>query len=149
MKVEWLLLGLLISGVAVGETQHNMESPQLNASSVVASIQFDFDATKLASYDITVLRQLASLIEKHPSVKIILTGNTDSVGNEKYNHKLGLARAKSAAVFLEREFGISQQNMLVRTRGEMDPIASNKTKQGRELNRRVDIYLPKLVVKAN
>ncbi|PLS41432.1 OmpA family protein [Carnobacterium maltaromaticum] len=141
MKVRWLLLGLLLSNSVVSETQHKVVSKQLIHNSIVASISFDFDRAKLSTNDINALKHVAYLSKKEPNIKIILTGNTDSIGDDKYNQELGLERAYSAVAFLEKEFGISREKMVVRSRGEMDPIASNKTKQGRELNRRVDVYL--------
>ncbi|GEM74782.1 OmpA family protein [Vibrio sagamiensis] len=142
MKVRWLLLGLLLSNSAISETPDKVVSKKLIHNSIVASISFDFDSVKLSKNDINALKHVAYLIKKEPNIKIILTGHTDSIGDEKYNQELGLERAHSAVAFLEKEFGVSREKMVVRSRGEMDPIASNKTEQGRELNRRVDVYLP-------
>ncbi|MGR5283458.1 OmpA family protein [Photobacterium damselae] len=142
MKVKLLLLSLLISNNAISETRHKVVSKQLINNSVVASIPFDFDSAKLSEKEIKSLKYVSYLIKKEPSIKIILTGNTDSIGDDKYNHQLGLERALSTAVFLENEFEISLENMVVRSRGERDPIASNQTSTGRNLNRRVDVYFP-------
>ena len=142
MKVKWLLLSLFLSNNAVSETRHKVISKQLIQNSIVASIPFNFDSAKLSRKETKALKHVAYLSKKEPNIKIILTGNTDNIGDYKYNQELGLERALSAVGFLEKEFGISRENMLVRSRGAMDPITSNKTSMGRNLNRREDVYYP-------
>ena len=106
----------------------------------VISIPFKFDNNTLALSNVTELNKISNLVESDPTLKIIVTGHTDNVGDEKYNDKLGLERASAAANYLEQRFGISKNNIIVESRGELDPIASNDTEKGRQLNRRIDIY---------
>ena len=141
MKSKLLLL-LILSTSALGETRPEEISLQPKENTTVLSISFNFDIRYLSTSGISALKNVDALTKINSDFIIVLTGHTDDVGDERYNHKLGLERAQSVAVFLEDEFGISLNKMVVRSRGEMDPIASNQTQKGRDLNRRVDIYIP-------
>ena len=116
-----------------------ISAPRDNDNKVI-SIPFKFDNNTLALSNVTELNKISNLVESDPTLKIIVTGHTDNVGDEKYNDKLGLERASAAANYLEQRFGISKNNIIVESRGELDPIASNDTDKGRQLNRRIDIY---------
>ncbi|MBK5186766.1 MAG: OmpA family protein [Gemmatimonadaceae bacterium] len=72
------------------------------------------------------------------SVNITVTGYTDSVGSEAYNMKLGMARAESVKNYLASK-GVDASRMIADSKGEADPVATNATPAGRQLNRRVVI----------
>jgi outer membrane protein OmpA-like peptidoglycan-associated protein len=72
------------------------------------------------------------------SVKITITGYTDSIGSEAYNLKLGMARAMSVKSYLASK-GVDASRMTADSKGEADPIAPNSTAEGRQQNRRVVI----------
>jgi outer membrane protein OmpA-like peptidoglycan-associated protein len=72
------------------------------------------------------------------SVNITITGYTDSVGSEESNMKLGMARAESVQRFLVAH-GVEASRMTAQSKGEADPVATNSTAAGRQLNRRVVI----------
>ena len=75
------------------------------------------------------------------SVKDIdLVGYTDSMGSEAYNQKLSERRAQAVYQYLVSR-GINGSIIDVMGRGELDPVASNETEEGRALNRRVDIHV--------
>jgi outer membrane protein OmpA-like peptidoglycan-associated protein len=90
--------------------------------------------------DPAVDEYLKKLIEKHKSTTSTLTviGYTDDVGEPDVNLKLGLGRAKSIGLFLNKN-GIDQKRITVDSRGEADPVADNGTEDGRHQNRRVVI----------
>jgi outer membrane protein OmpA-like peptidoglycan-associated protein len=64
-------------------------------------------------------------------------GHTDSVGSERFNQRLGLARAKGVCSAL-RKSGV-RGKIVVKSAGESRPRAANSTARGRALNRRVEI----------
>ncbi|MCB1919690.1 MAG: OmpA family protein, partial [Candidatus Competibacteraceae bacterium] len=64
----------------------------------------------------------------------------DNQGSQSYNLDLSLRRAESVATFLSAQ-GVNNRRLITQGRGEEDPIASNATPQGRQMNRRVDIVL--------
>ena len=74
---------------------------------------------------------------ENPSYRVVLSGHTDSVGTEAYNQKLSEKRANAVAKALE-ELGVSADKITSIGYGELKPIASNKTKEGRAENRRVE-----------
>lgn len=84
-------------------------------------------------------------LEANQKTKLTIIGHTDDVGNPKYNQKLGLARAKSAAEYF-REFGVTAQIEEI-SKGETEPVAANKNPdgtdkpEGRQKNRRVNFIL--------
>jgi len=76
----------------------------------------------------------------HPVLEILITGYTDSVGNKNYNKQLSRFRATVVKSYLVGH-GVDSQRILVSGMGPDNPIASNDTPEGRQLNRRVEIKL--------
>ena len=72
-----------------------------------------------------------------PKAHIKIIGHTDNVGNDEKNLKLSLKRAKAVASKL-LEQGVALKNMEAIGRGELEPLADNKTKDGRAKNRRIE-----------
>ena len=69
---------------------------------------------------------------------VIATGHTDSVGTDAYNQKLSERRAAAVKEYLVSK-GIPASKITTLGKGESQPVATNKTKEGRQKNRRVDI----------
>ncbi len=72
--------------------------------------------------------------------KVLLTGYTDSKGNAPSNKRLGLYRAEAIRNLLVA-MGVTENRIIVDSKGEENPIASNKTKEGRAKNRRVELQI--------
>ncbi|HYW31756.1 MAG TPA: OmpA family protein, partial [Gemmatimonas sp.] len=71
---------------------------------------------------------------------ITVTGNTDAIGSENSNTRLGQERADQAKAYLVSK-GVAESRVTARTAGESDPLAPNSTDNGRATNRRVLIML--------
>ncbi len=71
--------------------------------------------------------------------RIVIEGHTDNVGKRAYNQNLSERRAKTIRRILIKELKISRSKVVAKGYGEMRPIATNKTKRGRLLNRRVEM----------
>ena len=69
---------------------------------------------------------------------IIAVGHTDSVGSDSYNQKLSVARSESVKAYLVSK-GIEKNRVYTEGKGEKQPVADNKTSEGRAKNRRVEI----------
>lgn len=70
-----------------------------------------------------------------------ITGHTDNQGSNAANLKLGLGRARTIKEYLVNNFGHDPAKITIASRGEEEPIADNKTEQGRKLNRRAVFVL--------
>ena len=107
----------------------------------IYQIFFDDDSTSLKSGAVANLQVVAESIKKSPAAKMVhVVGHTDDTGNTEHNKRLSEARAREVAGYLGSR-GISMDQIKVETFGGERPIASNATPQGRQLNRRVDVYL--------
>ena len=86
------------------------------------------------------LNELVDKVKKNPDLKIQITGHTDNTGSQKRNYRLGLLRAKRIQQILATK-GIPNNRIVVKSEGENKPIADNKTAEGRQKNRRVEIEI--------
>lgn len=100
-------------------------------------INFAFDRAVLTDGYPSLLR-LAELLQKHPEYRVSLVGHADHVGSDAYNEKLGRARAETVKQFLVK-YGARDNQITIETRGKRQPKASNQTREGRWMNRRVEI----------
>lgn len=87
-----------------------------------------------------LLKEAVGVLKAHPVVKIQLNGYTDSVGDAESNHNLSLRRAGTVREFLVSN-GIAPDRIKVVGHGESNPRGDNRTRTGRDLNRRVDIVV--------
>lgn len=105
-----------------------------------AGILFDFDSAVLRPEAREKLRRLAHSLKRYPDTEVLIVGHTDSTGPASYNQRLSERRAEAAAAFLMRQ-GIRPSRIRTLGKGETEPIASNATEAGRQLNRRVEIAI--------
>ena len=85
--------------------------------------------------------KLADLVDKTKAVDlevIIAVGHTDTVGNAAYNQKLSIARAEAVKKFLTGK-GVETNRVYTEGKGFSQPVADNKTAEGRAKNRRVEV----------
>ena len=100
-------------------------------------INFEFNSAILSDGYPSLLR-LAELLNKNPDYKVRLIGNTDWVGGHPYNDKLARNRAAAVRQFLEK-YGARPNQITVDAQGKRSPKVDNKTKEGRFMNRRVEM----------
>ncbi len=86
------------------------------------------------------LAKISGIIIEHPGLKLDIEGHTDSVGSDDYNQTLSERRADSVRDFLIHQ-GVSTGSVTSRGLGKTQPIASNDTATGRQLNRRVEMIV--------
>ena len=101
-------------------------------------VHFAFDSAQLTAEAKSILRDAVPAINANPSDRISIEGHTDSTGSDAYNSQLSQRRARSVAEYLVSQ-GVSGSRLNTAGKGESNPIASNDTREGRALNRRVEI----------
>lgn len=109
---------------------------------VIGAINFAFNKSDITPEAKRILDKIAeSLIAPANAARTIdVTGNTDAIGTEAYNVKLGQDRADQAKAYLVSK-GVAANRINARTAGEGDPIAPNDSDNGRATNRRVLVML--------
>jgi len=103
-----------------------------------ADALFDFDKSVLKPAARTSLDNLSGQIKSLALEVVIATGHTDSVGTDAYNQKLSVRRADAVKKYLVSK-GIADNRIQIEGKGESQPVADNKTDDGRAKNRRVQI----------
>lgn len=105
-----------------------------------SGLLFDFDSADLRANARQNLADLAQSVGEYDNTDLLIVGHTDDVGAESYNDRLSVRRAESAAQYLY-ESGVQPSRVRTMGKGESDPIATNDTDQGRQLNRRVEVVI--------
>lgn len=101
---------------------------------------FDFDSAELKPAMMTELDAAAAQINASKGDEMLeIVGHTDSTGPEAYNQGLSERRAQAAADYLSSK-GVSTSRMTVKGMGESAPVADNATREGRSMNRRVELH---------
>lgn len=103
-----------------------------------ADALFDFDKAVLKPQGKVSIDEAVGKMKQANVEAIVATGHTDSIGKPEYNQKLGLRRAQAVKDYMVTQ-GIPADKITVASKGETQPVASNKTKEGRAKNRRVEI----------
>ena len=107
---------------------------------VLIGVNFDFNKSTLRPESLPILYNSAEILLNHPEIKVEIQGYSDNVGSEKANQKLSLARAQAVKNFLVAK-GISSDRLTTVGLGSANPIMSNKTAEGRALNRRIEFKI--------
>jgi OOP family OmpA-OmpF porin len=115
-------------------------APQSVRESVViqADALFDFDKSVLRPDGKKAIDDALAKIQGTDLEMVIATGHTDSIGTDQYNQRLSERRAEAVKQYLVSK-GIPASKVTTIGKGETQPVATNKTKEGRQKNRRVDI----------
>ena len=101
---------------------------------------FDFDKSTLKPEGRQLLQQVAQQAQGIDLETIIAVGHTDSIGTEAYNQGLSERRAASVKAYLV-SLGVDPNRIYTEGKGELQPVASNKTREGRAQNRRVEVEI--------
>lgn len=99
---------------------------------------FDFDKAVLKPEGKAKLDDVAAKVSGINLEVIVAVGHTDSVGAEGYNQKLSIRRSEAVKAYLVSK-GIPKDRVYTEGKGELQPVADNKTAAGRKQNRRVEI----------
>ena len=150
------IIGAVIGGAAGALIGHRMDQqaqeiqqniPGAVVERVGEGIQVTFASGLLFDFDSDIIRrdaganldELARSLGKYPDSDLLIVGHTDGVGSAGYNRGLSERRARAAAHYLESRR--VSHHIETRGRGEAEPVASNDTEAGRQLNRRVEVAI--------
>ena len=118
------------------------ENEQKQLNQYAKTILFDTGKATIKFQSAEVLNQILNVLKKYPNSRFRIEGHTDSIGKKAKNMILSQNRADAVKVYLIQG-GIDASRLESQGFGPEKPIASNKNKKGRELNRRVEINLIK------
>ncbi|MCS6833740.1 MAG: OmpA family protein, partial [Flammeovirgaceae bacterium] len=113
---------------------------QIGSTTILKNIFFDTGEATLRPESITELEELLAFLTQNPTLKVEISGHTDSVASEEYNLRLSDRRAKAVVDYLVNK-GIPKERMVSKGYGESKPIATNDTEEGRQLNRRTEMRI--------
>jgi OmpA-OmpF porin, OOP family len=114
------------------------QPPAATKVTYAADAFFDFDKAVLKPEGKAKLDDLVGKVQGINLEVIIAVGHTDSVGTDAYNQKLSVRRAEAVKAYLVSK-GIEKNRVYTEGKGEKQPVADNKTAEGRAKNRRVEI----------
>ncbi len=112
--------------------------PAATKVTYAADAFFDFDKAVLKPEGKAKLDDLIGKVKGINLEVIIAVGHTDSVGTDVYNQKLSVRRSEAVKAYLVSK-GVEKNRVYTEGKGEKQPVADNKTKEGRAKNRRVEI----------
>lgn len=115
--------------------------------SIELKVEFDFDKAEIKSVYNEHLQKVANFLITYPEAAAVIDGHTDSTGTEEYNLKLSQKRAENVKQYLINNFSVNQSRLTSEGFGESKPVADNKTKDGRQKNRRVTAVISATAVK--
>jgi outer membrane protein OmpA-like peptidoglycan-associated protein len=101
---------------------------------------FAFDSDRITPAAGDNLRKLAASLQKYDNTRTLIVGHTDAQGSDAYNMDLSERRAAAAAGYIVGE-GVDRARVSSTGRGELEPIATNDSDDGRRQNRRVEIAI--------
>ena len=121
-------------------------APAAPAPAPVAAQKVTYAADAFFDFDKSVLKpegraKLDDLVSKIKGIKlevIIAVGHTDSIGSDAYNQRLSVRRAEAVKAYLVSK-GIERNRIYTEGKGEKQPVADNRTAEGRAKNRRVEV----------
>jgi outer membrane protein OmpA-like peptidoglycan-associated protein len=129
----------MISNVRIAVGAPDMRSKLITEGKLITyGIYFDVnkDAVKPESYG--TLKEIATVLQENPDVKVKIVGHTDSDGSDASNLDLSKRRGASVKNELVKTFGIEASRLESDGMGESQPVAPNDTPANKALNRRVE-----------
>lgn len=132
----------------VKETGSTTEPPPVSIAEslpksvfITLNVQFDTGKATIKPKYHNDIKIVADIMSKYPSTVAVIKGHTDDVGKEVVNVKLSYQRAENIRAYIAEKFGIERSRIKVIGYDYQQPIASNKTSEGRQKNRRGETHI--------
>jgi outer membrane protein OmpA-like peptidoglycan-associated protein len=152
------VIGGVVGGVAGGLIGHKMDKQQKEIEAIKeakvekvndgeglkvtfdAGILFETNSSTLSTQSQDALNKFSQSLQNNPETDVAISGHTDNTGSDKINDPLSEKRAESVFNFMVSR-GVPRSRMTTVGNGSKQPVASNKTEEGRAKNRRVEIVI--------
>jgi len=105
----------------------------------IYGILFDFDKADIKPESAATIKEIATLLNDNPNLKLFIVGHTDNKGSLDYNTNLSQKRAEAVVGVLVSEHGIESARVTPKGLAFLAPVASNSSEDGRAKNRRVEL----------
>jgi len=155
--VAGAIIGAVVGGTAGALIGNHMDKQAEEMENEIEGVEVErigegikltFDSGILFAYDSAILQpqaktniyKLADILKKYPDSNILIAGHTDSDGTEQYNQSLSERRAQAVSDYTKLQ-GVNPSRLSVIGIGEMEPIETNESVEGKQLNRRVEIAI--------
>ena len=112
-----------------------------NRKAITWGINFDFNSDTIRPVSEPVLKEIAQAMTDRPSWKLTITGHTDNIGGHKYNQELSQRRSAAVKKALVERYLVDPNRLSTSGAGDLAPIDTNDTLEGRARNRRVELTL--------
>ncbi len=122
-------------------TEKNFDMVKKGMVITLKGVYFDFDKATIRPESYPVLDDAAKILTDNATIQVEIQGHTDSQGSDSYNQNLSERRAYAVVDYLVKFKGVEMNRLRSVGYGESKPIASNDTKEGRALNRRVEFVI--------
>lgn len=106
---------------------------------IIEGIYFDTGKANIRPESEAVLREMATVLNSNPDLKVFIVGHTDDTGAFAYNMQLSQRRAEAVAKYLIENLHVDPARIQPEGVGPLAPVASNRTETGRQKNRRVEM----------
>ncbi len=139
-EIEYIVEEVTVDSIPKPLYFEEISDVKLGDKIILKNIFYDFDKSTLRPESIKELENLLAFLNKRPTLRIEISGHTDNKGSARYNKKLSEDRAKSVVTYLV-EHGIDPARLEAKGYGFDEPIATNDTDEGRQLNRRTEFMV--------
>jgi outer membrane protein OmpA-like peptidoglycan-associated protein len=129
------------TGSTIEQAPISKAEPVPENVSITMNVQFDTGKANIKPKYHNDIKKVADFMSKYPSTSAVIKGYTDNVGKEMVNVKLSWRRADNIKTYLAEKFGIDSSRIKVIGYDYQKPIASNKTAEGRQKNRRGETHI--------
>lgn len=132
-------IGVYVSNIRVAAAGADTRSKLITEGKFSTNgILFDINSDKIKPASAPVLKEIAGVLKENPTVRVRIIGHTDSDGGDADNMELSKKRAAAVKQALSTDYGIEASRMETDGKGESQPVADNKSEDGKSQNRRVE-----------
>jgi len=131
-----------IAEASEGKIEVHPESAAEDSILLTMRINFDFDRANIRPDEFETMKQVGEILNTYPGTKVQISGHTCFIGTEEYNIRLSHRRIDSVMVYLHEKENVEFDRFYYPVGyGKQRPVASNETREGRAMNRRVDFII--------